>query len=91
MTAESLSPRNGGSVGLLLGAGVAMERSIGFHLQWNVLLAFTFTSYHYQSHVLRPLLVPTNEKNKQNKQTQNKKSNKCTYSFINIFKKLSYI
>jgi len=31
MTVESLSPRNGGSVGLLLGAGVAMERSIGFH------------------------------------------------------------
>jgi len=31
MIAESLSPRNGGNVGLLLGAGVAMECSIGFH------------------------------------------------------------
>jgi len=30
VTAESLSPQNGGCIGLL-GAGVAMERSIGFH------------------------------------------------------------
>jgi len=29
VTAESLSPQNGGCIGLL-GAGVAMERSIGF-------------------------------------------------------------
>ena len=30
-TAKSLSPQNGGNVALLLGTGVAMKCSIGFH------------------------------------------------------------
>jgi len=73
MTAESLSPRNGGSIGLLLGAGVAMERSIGFH-------------FHFLP-LPEPCIETTTSTNKWKKQTNTKQiSNKCTYSFINIFK-----
>jgi len=86
MTAESLSPRNGGSVGLLLCCCWALV------LQWNVLLAFTSCQCSLLTYIERDVLGPEDlflflsfPHKKYSRRLLNLYMSHCHMEYLNIF------